>query len=373
MSSSSLVPLFQPFSLKSLQLKNRIVMSPMTRSRSPEGVPTQHVAAYYRRRAEGMVGLLLSEGTAIDRPASRNESGIPALYGEVALRGWREVLREVHGVDGRMGVQLWHPGSSPGLDGKWHSSPVESPSGLLAPGKVLGDTMTDAAIADTIDAFARAAAEAKRLGFDVLEIHGAHGYLIDQFFWEGTNLRTDRYGGKTISERARFAAEVVRAVRAAVGPDFPMIFRVSQWKLQDFATRIAETPDAMAAWLTPLADAGIDMLDCSQRRFWEPEFPDIDGANGLNFAGWAKKLTGLPTMTVGSAGLDNDIHNMVSKGEGAKPSSLDSLALRLDRGEFDLVAVGRALLADPRWLEKIHAGRLDELSGFSPAALADLH
>src|SRR5690606_6152149 len=106
--------------------------------------------------------------------------------------------------------------------------------------------MSDAAIADTIAAFAKAAAEARRLGFDTVELHGAHGYLIDQFFWAGTNRRGDRYGGATIGERSRFAAEIIAAVRAAVGPDFPIIIRLSQWKQQDFATRLAETPDEMA-------------------------------------------------------------------------------------------------------------------------------
>ncbi len=154
--------------------------------------------------------------------------------------------------------------------------------------------------------FARAAADAKRLGFDMVELHGAHGYLIDQFFWSGTNERTDRYGGATLKERARFAAEVVAAVRAAVGPDLPVSLRVSQWKQQDYAVRLAETPDAMADWLVPLVEAGANLLHCSQRRFWEPEFPEIDGENGLNFAGWAKKLTGAATISVGSVSLSND-------------------------------------------------------------------
>lgn len=136
-----------------------------------------------------------------------------------------------------------------------------------------------------VAAFGKAAADAKGLGFDTVELHGAHGYLIDQFFWSGTNRRTDRYNGASIRERSRFAAEVVAAVRAAIGADFPLILRVSQWKQQDYGARLAETPDIMTDWLLPLVEAGANVLHCSQRRFWDPEFPEIDGKDGLNFAG----------------------------------------------------------------------------------------
>ncbi|MGH8517557.1 MAG: 12-oxophytodienoate reductase, partial [Panacagrimonas sp.] len=204
--------------------------------------------------------------------------------------------------------------------------------------------------------------------FDALELHGAHGYLIDQFFWDGTNVRADRWGGSTITERARFAAEVVKAVRAAVGADFVVILRLSQWKQQDYAARLARTPDEMASWLSPLVDAGVDAFHCSQRRFWEPEF---EGSR-LNFAGWARKLTGKPTITVGSVGLHAEFLGSLIRGEGAKRASLDELLERLDAGEFDLVGVGRALLADPQWARKVREGRSDELADFDARALAVL-
>ncbi len=364
--------LFQPFQVRSLALKNRIVMAPMTRSFSPDGVPGENVVAYYRRRAEGEVGLILSEGTVVERPASRNEPGIPFFHGEAALAGWQRVIEGVHAAGGRMGPQLWHTGSVASPMTKWTPPvPVESPSGLAGPGKPRGDAMTDEAIADTIAAFARAAADAKRLGFDAVEIHGAHGYLIDQFFWSGTNERTDRYGGATLKQRARFAAEVVKGTREAVGPGYPIILRLSQWKQQDFAARLAETPDAMADWLAPLVEAGADVLHCSQRRFWEPEFPDIDGEAGLNFAGWAKKLTGAATISVGSVGLSGDFVGAFG-GESSKPASLDKLVHRMERGEFDLIAVGRALLSDPHWVTKVRTGDAEGLRDFSPAALGEL-
>jgi 2,4-dienoyl-CoA reductase-like NADH-dependent reductase (Old Yellow Enzyme family) len=361
--------LFQPFRLKTLELKNRVVMAPMTRSFSPGGVPNLNVADYYARRAEGEVGLILSEGTVVNRPAASNDPNIPHFYGEKALQGWKAVIDKVHAAGGVMAPQLWHMGVVPPDGSGWlPATPFEGPSGCVAPGKIGGVAMTEHDIAETIRAFAQAAAEAKTLGFDAVEIHGAHGYLIDQFFWHPTNQRTDGYGGQTLAERSRFAAELVRAVRKAVGPDFPVGLRVSQWKPQDYAAKLAATPQEMEAWLVPLAAAGVDIFHCSQRRFWQPEFTGSD----LNFAGWAKKLTGKPTVTVGSVGLSGDFSAALQFGECATPRPLDELLRRLDRGDFDLVAVGRPLLADAEWTRRIHEGRSSELVGYSKEALATL-
>jgi 2,4-dienoyl-CoA reductase-like NADH-dependent reductase (Old Yellow Enzyme family) len=147
--------------------------------------------------------------------------------------------------------------------------------------------------------------------------------------------------------------------------------RVSQWKPQDYRARLAPTPEAMTDWLAPLVEAGVDILHCSQRRFWEPEFPEIDGATGLNFAGWAKKLTGAATISVGSTGLSGDMVGAF-KGESSEPTDLDRLVERMERGEFDLIAVGRALLADPAWASKVHNPDLGALKGFQSSALAEL-
>jgi 2,4-dienoyl-CoA reductase-like NADH-dependent reductase (Old Yellow Enzyme family) len=362
--------LFRPFSLKGLTLKNRIVMAPMTRGMAPGGIPREHNAAYYRRRAEGQVGLILSEGTVVDRPASRNHPEVPSFYGKDALDGWKGVIAAVHDAGGRMAPQLWHTGSTRFQE--WEpASPVESPSGLLAPDQPRGVAMSEEAIADTVAAFARAATDAKRLGFDAVEVHGAHGYLVDQFFWSGTNLRTDRYGGATLKERGRFAGEIVAAIRAAVGPEYPLILRVSQWKQQDYTVRLAETPEVLADWLQPLVEAGVDILHCSQRRYWQAEFPEVDGENGLNLAGWAKKLTGAATIAVGSVGLSGDSSGAF-RGENSTSVSLDPLIERMERNEFDLIAVGRALLSDPNWVLKTQGRDTEPLKGFEFASLSEL-
>ncbi|MCJ2184928.1 NADH:flavin oxidoreductase [Novosphingobium sp. 1949] len=371
MSTPSTDALFRPLAIGPLELPNRIVMAPMTRSFAENGIVGPAQEAYYARRAQGGVGLILSEGTVVDRPASRNEPGIPFFHGEAALAGWKGVIDAVHAAGGRMGPQIWHTGATRGMSGWEPDAPVESPSGLNAPGEPRGRAMSEEDIADTVAAFAQAAADAKRLGFDTVEIHGAHGYLIDQFFWGGTNLREDRYGGATIGERSRMAAEVVAAVRAAIGPDFPLIIRISQWKQQDYAARLATTPDEMTAWLQPLVEAGANVLHCSQRRFWEPEFPELDGEQGLNFAGWAKKLTGATTISVGSVSLSGEFLAAFG-GETSKATGLEQLTHRMERDEFDLIAVGRALISNPDWVAKVRDGATDGLKGFDPAALAEL-
>ena len=360
-------PLFKPFSIKNLHLPNRIVMAPMTRSFSPGGVPGADVAAYYRRRAENEVGLIVTEGTMIDHPAATNDPRVPLFHGEAPLAGWKRVVDAVHAVGGRIMPQIWHIGAvrRVGSEPNPEALPI-GPSGLYKPGVKVVEPMTEAEIAAVIAAYAQAAADARRLGFDGVELHGAHGYLIDQFFWEGTNLRTDRYGGDMVA-RTRFAVEVIQACRRAVGPDFPILLRFSQWKQQDYTARLATTPELLARFLAPLNDAGVDIFHCSTRRFWEPEFE----GSALNLAGWTRKLTGKPVITVGSVSLDND---MVAafRGKAAATTSIDKLIAMFEREEVDLVAVGRALLVDPEWAVKVRDNRMHDLLPFTPEALRSL-
>jgi 2,4-dienoyl-CoA reductase-like NADH-dependent reductase (Old Yellow Enzyme family) len=361
--------LFEPITLGNLHLPNRIVMAPMTRSFSPNGIPTEEVAQYYKRRAANGVGLVVSEGTAIGRPAAKNDPNVPDFHGADALAGWKRVIDEVHAAQGKMAPQLWHVGiSRDPRHPEYRPQPVDSPSGITGTGKKAVEPMTEEAIADTIAAYGKAARDALELGFDCVEIHGAHSYLIDQFFWEVTNRRTDQWGGRTLHERTHFAFQVVRAVRMAIGPEVPLIFRLSQWKVPQYDAKNAYSPDELLGWLQPLVDAGVDVFHCSQRRYWEPEFAGSD----LNLAGWAKKLTGKPTITVGSVGLAGEFIGSF-RGEGSQVVGLEELIRRLERGDFDLVAVGRALLADPEWAVKVRDGRKEELHGFDARALASLY
>ncbi|MFJ3443015.1 NADH:flavin oxidoreductase [Streptomyces sp. NPDC086081] len=360
--------LSRPVTLGGLTVPNRIAMAPMTRMFSPGGVPGEDVVSYYARRAAAGVGLIVTEGTYVGHESAGQSDRVPRFHGEEQLAGWRKVAEAVHAAGGRIVPQLWHigmvrkQGDPPVAD-----APAVGPSGIRTDGtEGTGKIMTQADIDAVVGAFAEAAAAAERIGFDGVELHGAHGYLLDQFLWEGTNRRTDAYGGDRVA-RARFAAEIVAAVREAVSPGFPVIFRYSQWKQDAYDARLAETPEELESILTPLAAAGVDAFHASTRRYWVPEFDDSD----LNLAGWTKKLTGKPAITVGSVGLNGDFIKAF-QGEGAEVGDLDNLLDRFERDEFDMVAVGRALLQDPQWARKVLSGRFDELAPYDAAALKTL-
>lgn len=359
--------LFSGFTCNSLELDNRIVMAPMTRQFSPNGIPTSDVAAYYKRRAQGGTGLIITEGTTVNDAVATMDANIPQFHGSEALAGWKKVVEEVHTAGGKIMPQLWHVGMARVAEkAPFPELPSAGPSGLFKPGKQGAEPMTQRHIESVIAAFAQAAADAKAMGMDGIEIHGAHGYLIDQFFWEGTNQRTDSWGG-SMENRSRFAVEIIKAIRSATSPDFPIVLRYSQWKQQDYTAKLAVTPQELEAFLQPLSDAGVDIFHCSQRRYWESEFEGSD----LNLAGWTKKITGKPTITVGSVGLNDDFFGAF-KGQNSETRSIDDLLERLNEGEFDLVAVGRALLQDAEWVNKIKDERLDELQTYSASSLASL-
>lgn len=358
--------LFEPVTVGNLKLANRIAMAPMTRGFSPNGIPGEDVAGYYKRRAENQVGLIITEGTLVDHPAAAEGLGRPNFHGEAALKGWAHVVQSVHQAGGKIIPQLWHVGMARKIDGENPNPEVLpiGPSGIdVMSGEKVTTDMTLEEIEQIIKAFAQGASDAKRLGFDGIEIHGAHGYLIDQFFWEKTNQRQDKYGGN-MKARSQFAVEIVKACRAAVGANFPIVFRYSQWKMGSYQAKLANTPEELAIFLAPLVEAGVDIFHCSTRRYWEPEF---EGSH-LNLAGWTKKLTGKPTITVGSVGLDTNFIDFFAQGKGAKATSLVPLIERLEKEEFDLVAVGRALLADPAWATKTRQNRIDELVPFELGA-----
>ena len=356
-------PMFRPMRFGAGALRNRIAMAPMTRQRSPGGVPGRDVAAYYRRRAEGGVGLVVSEGTFIDHPGAACYQNVPHFFGAEALAGWREVLRGVHGAGALMVPQLWHVGSYRRLGmAPDPAVPGFGPMAVHADGAEVVRAMDEADIREVAASYARGAAAARELGFDGVAVHGAHGYLADQFLWTRDNQRTDGHGGD-LAARCRFAVEIVRAMREAAGPGFPIVFRFSQWKQDDYDARIAQTPGELATILGALADAGVDVFDASTRRFWTPAFagsPD-------SLAAWTKRLSGRLAMAVGCVGLDQPHQSKVYRTKdnvAAEVTDVEHVVEAMARGDFDLVCVGRALLADPDWSRKVHAGDFGAIRPF---------
>lgn len=355
--------LFDPLTIRGLDLANRIVMSPMTRAHSPEGIPGSDVARYYRRRASGGTGLIVTEGVALSHPAAVDHPDVPRLFGADALAGWRNVVDAVHDAGGKIVPQLWHVGP---LWGTMRGGPATAmrPSGAWGTPGVTAypahtverlshrtRAMNDADIRDVLDSYRIAAHNAADVGFDGIAIHGGHGYLLDAFLWHDTNQRNDAWGGDA-ERRAAFPAAVISAVRNEIGNELPIFFRFSQHKQQDFTARLAETPDELSALLRPLVAAGVDVLDASTRRFHAPAF---DGSD-LTLAGWAKRLTGAQAMAVGSFGLGAYRRDGNATAQEAGSTSRVEVERRLADDEFDLLAIGRMHLADPSLARTLQRG-----------------
>ena len=362
--------LARPFTLGGLALRNRIVMAPMTRERAIDGVPSAEMVAYYGRRADGGAGLIVTEGAAPNE-AGRFGRNVPRLYGADAMAGWAQVVRRVRAAGGAIFAQIWHVGAfTPTMVGMADSLARErlSPSGLAGPARPFGQAMTAAEIDQTIRDHAEAARLAREAGFDGVEIHAAHGYLADQFFWAETNHRCDPYGGN-IARRSRFAAEIVTECKARAGSDFPVTVRISQWKQLDYLAHVVDNPEDLSLWLAPLCKAGVDGFHVSTRRFWEPAF----SGNVETLAGWVRRLTGKPVIAVGAALLDTDFKSPDGKLRGRLVAgALPRIVEGIEQAEFDLIAFGRAFLANPDLADKLLHGDVGGLKSFARGDLERL-
>jgi len=357
-------PLFTPFRLGNLKLRNRFVMPAMQRGMCENGRPKPELAAYYARRAEGGVPLIIGESAAVDH-ASATAQPNSAWLTPATADAWGRCVDAVREAGGQMLLQLWHEGA---VRNDGHAL---SPSGRVHPGKENGRAMTLDEMRAIGEGFVRSACVARDIGAAGIEVHCAHGYLLDQFLWHGSNVREDGYGGADIADRVRFPAEIVRAIRAECGPDFLISLRFSQWKEVDYGAKVAADPGELHGMVTTLHEAGVDVLHCSTRRFWEPEW----SGDGRNLAGWVKALSGLPTITVGSVGLDTDVMTTFIEAKDPAPRVAEAVAdleARLRASEFDLVAIGRALIGDPDFVRKLENGDYSRIRTFARADLGSL-
>ena len=362
-----ITPLLQPLEIGQLRLANRFVMPGMQRAWCVDGAPGPRLREYYRRRVLGGTSLVITEACAIDHPSATSNP----IFGWLTAGtrdAWRACVDAVHEAGGHMFIQLWHQGAvdTGGADSSSGFIAL-SPSGLAHPDKPFGLAASEAELSAIKQGFVRSAVHAREIGADGVEIHSCHGYLLDQFLWPDTNLRTDRYGGRSIAGRARFPAEVVAAVREATGPDFVISVRISQWKEVDYEAKIVENPGELGQLVSILRSSGADVFHVSTRRFWTPEWTGSD----LGLAGWAKSFTDAPVIAVGSIGLDIDVMASLY-GEEARPtgaSRIGDLIRRFERGDFDLVSVGRSQIGDPDWVAKMRDDRIPEIKPFRRADL----
>ena len=358
--------IFENYKLKNITLRNRIVMAPMTRNQSPGGIPTQEVIKYYSRRAKAEVGLIITEGIEVSHEASSAYPNVPRLDSNEAKEAWKKVVEGIKNNNGAVIAQLWHCGGFRKLGMQPNPEvPGHTASGLVKPGKKVAHEMTLNDIKETIDAYASDAKICEEIGFDGVEIHGAHGYLIDNFFWSGTNIREDEYGG-SIENRSQFVSDIIKSVRENVSENFIVGLRFSQWKQHDFEAKLASNPEELKTILTSPVESGLDYLHSSMRRFWESEF---EGSKE-NLAYWTKKITKIPTIGVGSVGLDSDFIDMTAP---ATPTSIDKAIDDITNDKYDLIAVGRALLSDHEWVLKMKEGRVNDVIPYTKDALLNLY
>ncbi|MEK9650399.1 MAG: NADH:flavin oxidoreductase [Gammaproteobacteria bacterium] len=353
--------LFTEFTLKNLVLRNRLAMAPMTRNFSPNGVPHPDAASYYARRAEGGIGLIITEGVEISHDSSSGYPNCPNLKSTEARKEWVKIVKAVHDAGASIFCQLWHVGGIRKLGMAPNPEiPGYTPSGYVNAHKNVAHHMSVEDIKEMIEVYANDAQICEDIGFDGIELHGAHGYLIDQFFWKDTNKRNDHYGG-SLTKRAQFACEIIEACKNKTSQNFVVGIRFSQWKQQDYDAKIAPDEETLSEFLLKLANSNPDFLHCSTRRYWEPEF----NTSSLNLAGLAKKITGIPTISVGSVGLNKDFINLYAGDDEASFKNIEELEKKIAMNEFDLIAIGRALLSDPNWANKIKNNRETEIQEFN--------
>lgn len=337
-------PVLSPARIGSLQLRNRAAVAPMSRvSTRGDGVATAAMAEYYARFAAGGFGLVITEGTYIDERFSQAYPDQPGIVTAEQVEGWHRVTEAVRAAGGRIALQLMHAGAL--VQGNRHSDRTVAPSAVPPKGAkmsayggegpfALPDAASRTDIRDLVEGFAFAAGQARAAGFDAVEIHGANGYLIDQFLTGYTNLRDDEYGGEPAG-RVRFAVEVIEEVRAAVGADFPVGIRLSQTKVNDFGYRWSGAVEAETIFRA-VTVAGVDYLHlASEGRDWY-ETATLD--TGDTITRLARTVTGLPVLANGG------MH------------APDLARTVLDEGHADMLTLGRGALANPDWPKVIAAG-----------------
>lgn len=326
--------LFTSATLGKLQLKNRVVMAPMTRSRAIGNVPNELMEKYYRLRADA--GLIITEGTS-PSPNGLGYARIPGLFSDAQVQGWRRVNDGVHAAGGKIFVQLMHTGRISHPANMPAGTTILAPSALAAPGEMWTDSngqqphpvpvaMSEADIAQAIAEYAASAKRAIEAGFDGIELHGANGYLIDQFFNTASNQRTDKWGG-SIENRVRFAVEVAKASAAAIGAD-----RIGM-RISPYGVFNGMAPDAaldamyerLIAELNAIGLVYIHVVDHSSM-----------GAPEVSPALKAKIRAGFKGKYILSGGYD-----------------LTRANADLDEQRGDMVAFGRPFISNPDLVEKL--------------------
>lgn len=334
--------LFSRYQLGSLQLPNRAVLSPMTRTSAERtGEATTRMASYYSRFAQGGFGLIITEGIYPDHMNSRSYENQPGIADNKQAEAWKPVVEAVHRAGGKIIAQLMHGGALVQHD----SFTAVAPSAIRPVGSMLEDhggsgefavprEIIKEEIHNVIESFAQAAVRAKQAGFDGVEVHGANGYLLDQFVTDYTNQRTDEYGGST-ANRIRLTVEVLQAIQEAVGSEYTVGVRISQGKVNDFHHKWADGEKDAKIIFEQLAAASPTYIHTTEYKAFAPAFSDSPST----LAELAKRYSKLPVIANGKLG---------------EPKKAEEL---LEKNATDLVAIGTSAIVNPDWVNKIKEGR----------------
>lgn len=357
---TNLTPLWSDLKIGPAQLPNRVALAPMTRiSATEDGRATEKMVSYYEAFARGGFGLLITEGIYPDTAHSQGYLHQPGLATDVQAQSWAVVVDAVHAAGSTIFAQLMHAGSQ--AQGNRYKDSTIGPSAIAPKGEQLGfyrgegpyrvpAEITREQMEEVREGFVSAALRAKKAGFDGVEIHGANGYLLDQFLTDYLNVRTDEYGGSA-QNRVRFLAEIARAVRHAVGPEMAVGIRISQSKVSDHDHRWAGRAEEAEVIFSALAATGIDFLHTTEYKAYAPAF----GGQGPSLAALAKQHSGLP---------------VIANGHLDEPEA--AVAMLVDQAA-DVVALGKAALGNRDWPDRVKNGRpLDELDASLFAPLADV-
>lgn len=335
--------LFQKGKIGNLELPNRLLMTAMvTNYCSEDGKPTERFIAYHEARARGGIGLE-STGACYVTMAGRGFPNQAGLHKDDNIPAWREFTNRIHAAGGRCSAQLYHAGRQTSVDAT--GMPLEAPSAIPCP--LMGGMpveLTVERIHEIVREYGDAARRAKEAGFDAVEIHGAHGYLINEFQSSYSNKRTDEYGG-SVENRERFPLEVLRAVRAAVGPDFPVIYKVSAEEGVAGGLTIEDTCEFAKKLVANGASAILTSRAVYENVQYQipPAYEDF--ALNVENAGKIKAAIGsaVPVSVVGRI-----------RGYEMAEQALES-------GKADFITMGRPLLCDPELPNKMKEGRFDEI------------
>jgi 2,4-dienoyl-CoA reductase-like NADH-dependent reductase (Old Yellow Enzyme family) len=333
----------QSIKFNTIEVPNRFALAPMTRtSAEPDGTPNGLMADHYEGYAKGGFGLVITEGTYTDDKASQGYANQPGIINEAQVAGWKTIVDRVHAAGSKILVQLMHAGAQ--FQANRYTDQPLGASKVIPKGAPLGfygdqtewktpKAMTEADIHTAIDGFARSAANAKAAGFDGIEIHGANGYLLNQFLSTHFNRREDEYGGP-LENRLRLVVEVVNAVRQAVGEDFTVGIRLSQGTVTDPDYQLPEGESGFRQIVEAVRDAGADFVHTTDGDVNRKHF--IKGAQSL--AGVAASVEGIELLLNGNIDETN-CQDVASQFPGA------------------LLAVGKKALANPDFVQRLKDGK----------------